>query len=519
MVRLVTRPTPLLVCVVLAFALAGCARGPDAPLVTQAVQQQLDAALGGRVLAVERLKLAGSAPLSGRDGRLVHFNAELKLARDYDFTRWSAHSVASLAALLGAGPKGIVGLKSDGNRAGDALGVYGTAAFVRDGTNWQLVANPLTGEQAAAPVVPAARVAAVQPQPREAPPPTASQQALDRLAALVAQGPPPNMSPALHETILREELENAYAAASQRLARKADLLVVAGGPAGGAYEATVDALRARAKAAKVMLDAIVGEGSVGNIRMLSDRTAQFALVQNDVARNAYLGRGRFAGAPQAELRAVASLFPEPVQLIARADAGIATIADLRGKRVGLGPEGSGSRTNALALLAANGVPVVALGAVNAAPLPEALNALGEGALDAVFATIHAPAREIQRLATNRRLAFVPIGPSKELLDAGLVPITLPARTYPGQDAPLPTVAATALLVTRADVPATQVNAMLELLFARREDRIAAAVAQIAPRTAREGVTIPWQPTADTWLAAHGAPQVAPPPAPEAAPAR
>lgn len=519
MVCLVTRLVRFLACVAVALVMAGCARGPEAPLVTQAMQQQLDAALGGRVLAVERLKLAGSAPLGGRDGRLVYFNAQLKLDRDYDFTRWSAHSVASLAALLGAGPKGIVGLKTEGNRAGETLGVYGTAAFVRDGSGWQLVANPLTGEEVAAPVVPAASVAAVQPRPREAPPLTASQEALDKLEALAARGPPPTMNPAEHEAILREEFEHAYAAASQRLARKADLIVVAGGPAGGAYEAVIGALRARAKAANVTLDAIVSEGSLGNVRLLSDRTAQFALVQNDVARYAYLGRGRFAGAPQAELRAVASLFPEAVQLIARGNSGIASIADLRGKRVALGPEGSGSRANALALLAANGVPVDALGAAVAAPLPEALKALGDGTLDAVFATIHAPAREIQRLATSQRLAFVPIGPSKELLDAGLVPLTLPARTYPGQDAPLPTVAATALLVTRADVPTTQVNAMLDLLFVRREDTAAAAVAQIGPRTAREGVTIPWQPAADAWLASHGAPQAASPAAPAVAPTR
>ena len=126
MVRLVTR---LARAGALLTLLAGvlllstrCSRGPDAADVRTALQEQLDAALGGRVLTVKSLVPAGSASLSGRDGRLKYFNAELEFARDYDFTNWNAHSVASLAALLGAGPKGVIGLKEGGNRAGDTLG-------------------------------------------------------------------------------------------------------------------------------------------------------------------------------------------------------------------------------------------------------------------------------------------------------------------------------------------------------------------------------------------------------------
>ncbi|MCU0974058.1 MAG: hypothetical protein MUF80_08930, partial [Burkholderiales bacterium] len=119
-----------------------------------AVQSQLDAALGGRVLTVKSLVPAGSVPLSGRDGRLKYFNAELEFARDYDFTSWNAHSVSSLAALLGAGPKGVLGLKEGGNRAGDTLGVYGSAAFEdRDG-RWELVALAQQPAAATATAVP-----------------------------------------------------------------------------------------------------------------------------------------------------------------------------------------------------------------------------------------------------------------------------------------------------------------------------------------------------------------------------
>jgi TRAP transporter TAXI family solute receptor len=202
---------------------------------------------------------------------------------------------------------------------------------------------------------------------------------------------------------------------------------------------------------------------------------------------------------------VASLFPETIHLVVRADSGITGVAELRGKRVDLGLPASGTRTNAVALLAVSGVAEGDLASVGGSSLPDAVEALAAGRIDAFFATIHAPAREIGRLATRTKVAFVPIGPSRELVDSGLLPLTLPALTYAGQTAPVPTLAATALLATRADVAPATVEAMLRLLFERPEGTATAAVAQVAVTRARDGAAIPLHPAAEMWLAAHGAP--------------
>ena len=491
----------LLLLVAAALAAAGCARGPDEAQVRDAVQSQLDAALGGRVLTVKSLVPAGSVPLSGRDGRLKYFNAELEFARDYDFTNWNAHSVSSLAALLGAGPKGVLGLKEGGNRVGDTLGVYGTAAFEKQGDRWALV--PLAQQPAAAAEVPpAALTAAVQPLPHEVSPPSPAQAEYAKLGELLTLPRSPGITEGERDAILVEEFQRTQREARVRLEQKADEIAVAGGPSGGAYQETLAALDARAAAAGIALTTLPSEGSVGNIRLLTDRRAQFALVQNDIARSAYAGGGRFAGAPQRDLRVVASLFPETIQLVTKAKTGISSVADLKGKRVGLGPAGSGTRANALAILAANGLPEDALGATFAGALTEATRALAEDRIDAFFITVHAPAPELQRLAAATPLAWVPIGPSRELLASGLVPITMPPKTYAGQTTPIPTLAATALLVTREDVPAVQVERMLLLLFEGKHQVQSAAVSRIAVRTAREGVNLPWSPVADAWLAAR-----------------
>jgi TRAP transporter TAXI family solute receptor len=454
------------------------------------------------VLTVKSLVPAGGAPLSGRDGRLKYFNAELEFARDYDFTNWNAHSVASLAALLGAGPKGVIGLQEGGNRAGDMLGVYGSAAFEKDGDRWTLV--PLAQQPAATtPEVPAAALAAtVRPQPHEVPPPSPAQAAYAKLGELLTSPRAPGLTEADHEAILVEEFQRTHREARLRLERKADEITVAGGPPGGAYEETLAALDARAAAAGFALTTLPSEGSLGNIRLLSDGRVQFALVQNDIAGSAYAGSGRFAGAPQRELRAVASLFPETIQLVTKAKSGISSVADLKAKRVGLGPAGSGTRANALAILAANGVPEDALAATFPGTLAEATRALAEDRIDAFFITVHAPAPELQRLANSMPLAWVPIGPSRELIASGLVPITMPPKTYAGQTTPIPTLAATALLVTREEVPPVLVERVLSLLFGGKHRVESAAVSRIALRTAREGVDLPWSPVANAWLEAQ-----------------
>ncbi len=513
MVQLVIRRWLWLLPLLLAL-LAGCQRGPDAAVVRAELQAQLDAALGGRVLQIESLRRAGSSSIKEPEGRgrLVYYNARLKLSRDYDFTKWDAHSVATLSDLLGAGKQGIKGLKRDGNAAGDEIGVYGAAAFVDDSGRWKLVPSKSaqeeieqrlqaaagasgTIEQAAAAA--AAKVTRVDVLNRETPP-SPSDEAIRQLRSLVTAPSP--VPPVEREAIVASELERAYRSARNRINQFGTRLLLVAAPSGGAYAETAAALQARAEFAKLPLEVSESEGSVANIRLLAAGRADFAFVQSDIAAAAYAGTGRFAGAPQRELRAVASLFPEAVQLVARAGSGITRVKDLAGKRVNLGAEGSGTRANALEVLAGAGLDPAQLSAFDLPPAPAAAK-LTAGEIDAMFYTVHPPAPILQALATRAKLVWVPIPASTAARNAGLLPFTLAARTYPGQTQPLETVAATALMVTRADVPAEKVVQMVRLLFEPRAEAVeSATLSHINTRTARAGVSIPWYPAAEALLA-------------------
>lgn len=507
MVQRLIRWRALACALLAAIALAGCAPKPDAEQVRQAVQQQLDAAFGARVLQIESFRRAGSQPLSrtdGRDGRLVYFSAELKLMSDYHFGEWDKHNVGTLANLLGAGPKGIAGLGANGNLKGETLRVNGSAAFLREGANdWKLVPTAPAPEVVAT-LPHAAAGAGVVPRPKEAPQPSDAELALEELRVLLNSPTGPTLSTAERDAIVTTAAQTAVRQVRARLARTADTIALAAGPASGAYEEVARALAARAAQAGVSFEVPASDGSVGNIRLLADGAAQFALVQSDVAMAAYEGQGRFGGAAQPELRVVASLFPEAVQLVVRADGPIKAVTDLAGRRVDLGLAHSGTRANALAILAAHHLALDSLQVVTASTLAQATELLVQGKIDALFTTVHAPAHALQRAAAKSKLAWIDILPTDALRASGLVPLKLPARTYAGQAEPVQTLATTALLVTRTDVPETQVDTLLKLLFepATTPRGEGAAVAQINTGTAREGVTIPFMPAAQSYLERH-----------------
>ncbi|MGO1118463.1 TAXI family TRAP transporter solute-binding subunit [Rhodovibrionaceae bacterium A322] len=85
-------------------------------------------------------------------------------------------------------------------------------------------------------------------------------------------------------------------------------------------------------------------GSVYNINTIRNGELDMGVAQSDWQYHAYNGTSKFKDqGPYEGLRAVFSIHPEPVTIIARADAGIKTLDDLKGKRVNIGNPGSGTR--------------------------------------------------------------------------------------------------------------------------------------------------------------------------------
>ncbi len=164
-----------------------------------------------------------------------------------------------------------------------------------------------------------------------------------------------------------------------------------------AYTMAAEAYAQRLQATGFRVRRIPTQGSVQNLEMLRAREVDVALVQGGLAETE-----RDAG-----LESLGAVFVEPVWAFLRADRGIARLADLRGRRVAIGPEGSGTRALALAMLAANDISTDDFEAL---PLngAAAAEALASGAADAV---ILVSARTTGAIATLLRGA-----PALRLLD-------------------------------------------------------------------------------------------------------
>ncbi len=140
-----------------------------------------------------------------------------------------------------------------------------------------------------------------------------------------------------------------------------------------AYTRAAEDYAARLQATGFRVRRVPTQGSVENLAMLRARQVDVALVQGGIA-----DRARDAG-----LESLGAVFYEPVWAFRRTDRGVDRLADLRGRRVAIGPEGSGTRVLALALLAANDLDP---GDFEALPLTgaAAAEALAAGTVDAAI---------------------------------------------------------------------------------------------------------------------------------------
>jgi TRAP transporter TAXI family solute receptor len=199
-------------------------------------------------------------------------------------------------------------------------------------------------------------------------------------------------------------------------------------------------------------------GSRANIAGLLSGDVQLAIVEASALYDAVHGLGAFASAgPQPSLRMVMRLYEESITLVARGDAGIAGVADLRGKRVSLGPEGSGTRPDAEQVLAAAGLAPGDLAAALALSPDEHNDAMCAGRIDAYFYVVGHPNGNTRAAIEACDARIVPLAPElrRRLVEA--VPYfseaTILGSLYPRQQATIPTVAVAAVLAATDDTPA------------------------------------------------------------------
>ena len=251
--------------------------------------------------------------------------------------------------------------------------------------------------------------------------------------------------------------------------------------------------------------AVSTQGSVENVTAVAAGELDMALTQANVAFYAQFGEGPFTEqGPLTSLRAVANLFPEAVQLVARRDGGIETVADLKGKRVSLGEPGSGTRVIADMVLGAHGLEQTDL-----RPFFEQVGTAGdmlvEGELDAYFMVSGYPMTAIAQTAESIPVRLVPIlGP-----EAGKIRKTypfigadvVPAGTYNGVGDTV-TLKVGAVLVVSASASDELIYGITRALWHQNNRKLLDTGHPLGERIelhkALDGIAIPLHPGADRY---------------------
>jgi len=277
--------------------------------------------------------------------------------------------------------------------------------------------------------------------------------------------------------------------------------ILTGGTSGVYYPLGVALSQVYGKAmpdAKIAVQAT--KASAENLNLIEAGRGELAFTLGDALSDAWKGNAE-AGfkTPLKKLRAVAAIYPNYIQIVASADSGIHSLADLKGKRISVGAPKSGTELNARAILKAAGLSYSDFAKVEYLPFGESVELMKNRQLDATLQSAGLGVASLRDLATSMKIVVVaiPADVVAKVGDPAYKPAVIPAKTYEGQDSDVPAVAIGNVLVTNESVPEQTVYLMTKALFDNLPTLVAAhnAARAIKLEAATEGLAVPLHPGA------------------------
>jgi len=216
------------------------------------------------------------------------------------------------------------------------------------------------------------------------------------------------------------------------------------------------------------------KGSTENVPLLKENKVDIALVAGEIATSAL-------AEPGTPLRIIAAMYSSPGLVMVRPDSPYRSIIDLRGKPVVLGTQASGITALGRTVFSSLGVeirPIVLDKAADGPPM------LTDGRAEALWgAGVGWPAFAALAKSGHRF-----IGPSAEEIKTilakhpALQAVTLPAKSYPGRDAAIPSVGSWSYVLAKPALP-EQAAYLLARALHRAEAPFAARLEQARETTA------------------------------------
>lgn len=220
----------------------------------------------------------------------------------------------------------------------------------------------------------------------------------------------------------------------------------------------------------IVVKAEVSAGSVTNLIQVANGESDIGFGQADAVADAIRGTGRFP--EPLPLAVLGRIYPNVVHLLSVAGRGVASVPDLRGKRVSLGPPGSGNEVTARNVLRAVGIGEEDF-RVRQMNYNQSINGLKDGTLDAMFLAAGLGVSSVTELGLTRDLVLVPFTPEEigavEAENAAYQGLAVPPGVYRGVDAPTLTPSLWNLIVVHRDLPETVARELVASVLAGREE--------------------------------------------------
>ena len=264
---------------------------------------------------------------------------------------------------------------------------------------------------------------------------------------------------------------------------------------GGIYNEAANSIKSIADAdGTLKIETKTTAGSAANVRLLSQNYLDAAIVQSDIAHDAFNS-------------AVVGMFTEACHIVVRKDSDINSVDDLLGKTVSIGEEESGSELNAKQILSAYGLNSKMVKEKNL-NYADAAKQLQNGEIDAAFFTLGLNATVVEELSKQCDIKLIGIDDAavKKLKNTySYVDCKIPKNTYNGQSDEVGTVAVKAVLIVNDRLSDEQVKKLTQLVFdnAQELQLTVSADVDITLEKAVEGVKIPFHKGAAEYYSERG----------------
>ncbi|OEH91786.1 TAXI family TRAP transporter solute-binding subunit [Bacillus solimangrovi] len=197
------------------------------------------------------------------------------------------------------------------------------------------------------------------------------------------------------------------------------------------------------------VSAVSTGASNDNLARIMRDELQLGMAVHIPVQNAVEGKGEFEGVPVDNVGFIGHIYPEVMQVVTLGSTGIETIDQLKGKKVAIGPPGSGTQAAAKQILEAYGLNDGDYTAFEEG-FGDAKNKLQDGQVDATFGFLGLPASSIDELqAQTKDVKFLPIeGDALATIEGntGYEAFVIPADSFEWLNAPVNTITAYAVLV-------------------------------------------------------------------------